>query len=659
MAAMLWLLLLSAFHAVALAQQRHFNITLGSSLTPTTNSSWFSPTGRFAFGFYEQINGYAVGISIAGMPKKTAVWTANRDSPVVPSSAVLLLSSDGKLIVQVGGKEISVINPAQDIASASMLDTGNFVLYNSDHIIIWQSFDNPTNTILPGQHLSAEQELFSSASDADDSFGIFRLKMQDDGNLVQYPVQTTDTSPYAYYATSTDGAGNNVTLNLDDDGHLYMLNSTISLKNLTDRGHPRERTIYLMKIDVDGIFRVYSHSLNQQNSSVIWSSTDDRCAPKGLCGLNGFCTNLDDQVKCSCLPGFDFVMPGNWSAGCERNFTAQTCRLKEKTSKYYAMKTVGNTKWEDISYSVLDKTTKEDCEQACLQDCNCEAALFKDTECRKQRLPLRFGRRVMTDSNLALVKVGINVVAEEGLSHQIEETKGKKLRIDILIASITLAAFALLVLGISGFLIHRNQVWTYKKIQDRSVQLYEDVAPRAFSYAQLEQATSGFKEELGRGAFGTVFKGILGEDQKVVAVKRLDRELVEGETEFQTEMKIIGRTHHRNLVRLLGYCLDGSRRLLVFEYMSNGRKCVDWSLDENESILEHWVYSCFEAGELGKLVRDEEVDRRQFERMVKLSIWCIQDEPSLRPSMKKVLLMLEGTVDIPVPPSPTSFLSAI
>ncbi|KAK4366894.1 hypothetical protein RND71_014774 [Anisodus tanguticus] len=162
----------------------------------------------------------------------------------------------------------------------------------------------------------------------------------------------------------------------------------------------------------------------------------------------------------------------------------------------------------------------------------------------------------MTDSNLALVKVGINVVAEEGLPYQIEETKGKKLRIDILIASITLAACAL------------------------SVQLWEDVAPRAFSYAQLEQATSGFKEELGRGAFGTVIKGIFG-----------------------------------------------------------GRP---------------------ESGELGKLVSDEEVDRRQFERMVKLSIWCIQDEPSLRSSMKKVLRMLEGTVEIPVPPSPpTSFPSSI
>ncbi|KAK4708178.1 hypothetical protein R3W88_029103 [Solanum pinnatisectum] len=420
MAALLWLLILSAFHAVALAQQRQFNITLGSSLTPTTNSSWFSPSRRFAFGFYEQNNGYAVGISIV----------------------------------------------------ASMLDTGNFVIYNSDHSIIWQSFDNPTNTLLPGQHISAGQELFSSASESDDSLGIFRLKMQDDGNLVQYPVNTADSAPNAYYATGTGGVGNNVSLHLDDDGLLYLLNSTKSLKNLTQGGNPRERTIiYMMKIDADGIFRVYSHSLNQQNSSAIWSSTIDGCDPKGICGLNGFCTNIDDQAKCLCLPGFDFVMLGNWSAGCERNFTAETCRLKESTSKYYAMRTVENTVWEDSTYVVLGGTTKEDCEQACLQDCNCEAALFKDRECRKQKLPLTYGRRNLDNSNLVLVKVGTNFIPNEGVPYQtIEETKGKKLRIDILIAGITLAVFALLVLGISGFLIHRNHVWTCRKIQEsRSV----------------------------------------------------------------------------------------------------------------------------------------------------------------------------------------------
>ncbi|KAF7129294.1 hypothetical protein RHSIM_Rhsim10G0140000 [Rhododendron simsii] len=91
-----------------------------------------------------------------------------------------------------------------------------------------------------------------------------------------------------------------------------------------------------------------------------------------------------------------------------------------------------------------------------------------------------------------------------------------------------------------------------------------------------------------------------------------------------------------------------------------GRKCLDWSHREDEAVLEDWVYDCYEAREMEKLVgEEEEVDMRKLERMVKVGLWCIQDEPSLRPLMKKVLLMIEGTVYIPTPPSLTSFLSAV
>ncbi|XVF14953.1 hypothetical protein REPUB_Repub09cG0105700 [Reevesia pubescens] len=87
------------------------------------------------------------------------------------------------------------------------------------------------------------------------------------------------------------------------------------------------------------------------------------------------------------------------------------------------------------------------------------------------------------------------------------------------------------------------------------------------------------------------------------------------------------------------------------------RRSVDWNLPEEEAVLEEWVYHCFQAGELCKLVvDDEEFDEKQLERMVRLGLWCVLDEPTARPSMKKVSLMLEGTVDIPIPPSPTSFV---
>ncbi|KAB1223468.1 G-type lectin S-receptor-like serine/threonine-protein kinase RLK1 [Morella rubra] len=81
--------------------------------------------------------------------------------------------------------------------------------------------------------------------------------------------------------------------------------------------------------------------------------------------------------------------------------------------------------------------------------------------------------------------------------------------------------------------------------------------------------TGGFKEELGRGSFTTVYKGEILNGQKVVAVKMPEKVFAEGERVFQTEMKVIGRTHRRNLVRLLWYCHDGTQRLLIYEYMSN------------------------------------------------------------------------------------------
>ncbi len=69
-----------------------------------------------------------------------------------------------------------------------------------------------------------------------------------------------------------------------------------------------------------------------------------------------------------------------------------------------------------------------------------------------------------------------------------------------------------------------------------------------------------------------------------------------------------------------------------------------------EIVLSNWVYKCFVARELNKIVNGEEVGKSILENMVKMGLWCIQDEPLLRPSMKSVL---EGITDIAVPPCPS------
>jgi hypothetical protein len=82
-------------------------------------------------------------------------------------------------------------------------------------------------------------------------------------------------------------------------------------------------------------------------------------------------------------------------------------------------------------------------------------------------------------------------------------------------------------------------------------------------------------------------------------------------------------------------------------------------MEVNESRLEEillstWVYQCFVARELDKIVGEEEIDKTSLENIVKVGLWCIQEEPHLRPSMKSVVLMLEGIIDISVPPCPTN-----
>ncbi|KAG5529149.1 hypothetical protein RHGRI_029730 [Rhododendron griersonianum] len=528
------------------AQQRSTNISLSSSLTPTgtNSSSWLSPSGLYAFGFYRQGSGYAVGVFAAGIQEKRVVWTANRDDPPVPGNATLSFSG-GRLVLNIPpDQNTNIADVSESISAASMLDSGNFVLYNSARRIIWQSFDNPTDTILAGQRLLTGKQLFSSASEGNHSTGLFRLKMQDDGNLLSFPLQSPDQTWYHYWESLTAFTGNNITLNLDDKGHLYLLNETggNTIKNLSAAESSNDGKIYRMTLDADGIFRVYSLTLDPKgNWSVMWTSSEDKCDPIGLCGLNGYCVTNDTEAHCKCLPGFNFVDPKIWSLRCERNFAAVSCNNTNGGSAGFEMMREENMSWEDQNYN-------------------------EDKKCKKLRLPLRYGRRSLSTSQVAFIKV-----AKEHLPSPPERTK-KELRLEtVLIIGASLVTFAIMVLTISGFLIYRNRVWVYKKISEKGyIEFAGDIVLRTFTFVELQQLTNGFREELGRGASGIVYKGVIPYNQKVVAVKKLEKALAEGEREFQREIKVIGRTHHRNLVQLIGYCLDGPNRLLVYEYMCNG-----------------------------------------------------------------------------------------
>ena len=283
-----------------------------------------------------------------------------------------------------------------------------------------------------------------------------------------------------------------------------------------------------------------------------------------------------------------------------------------------------------------------------------------------------------------------------------------------------------------------------------------------FTYNKLEEATNGFKDQLGRGAFGTVYKGVLNhENGNFIAVKKLDKMVKEGEQEFETEVKPIGRTNHKNLVQPLGFCNEGQNRLLVYEFMSNcslatflgtakgllylheecstqiiqcdirpqnilldgfltarisdfglakllktdktqtmtairgteGYVAPEWFKtvpitfkvdvysfgivllelifcrknfepeleDEYQMVLAEWAYDCYHKGKLDLLLENDQETLNKMERLEKfvmIAIWCIQEDPSRRPTMKKVIQMLEGAIQVPLPPDLSSSISS-
>ncbi|KAL7150114.1 hypothetical protein ABFS83_05G087600 [Erythranthe nasuta] len=130
-----------------------------------------------------------------------------------------------------------------------------------------------------------------------------------------------------------------------------------------------------------------------------------------------------------------------------------------------------------------------------------------------------------------------------------------------ILAAIILAAFVYLYIRVRIY--RENRTMIGKFLQD-----YKALKPSRFSYSDIKGITHQFNEKLGEGGYGIVYKGKLNNEIDV-AVKVLNNSKGNGE-EFVNEVSTIGRIHHVNIVRLLGFCADGFRRALVYEFLPNG-----------------------------------------------------------------------------------------
>uniref|UniRef100_A0A453EGJ0 non-specific serine/threonine protein kinase n=1 Tax=Aegilops tauschii subsp. strangulata TaxID=200361 RepID=A0A453EGJ0_AEGTS len=201
--------------------------------------------------------------------------------------------------------------------------------------------------------------------------------------------------------------------------------------------------------------------------------------------------------------------------------------------------------------------SSRECEAVCYSDCSCTAYAFNIT-CLLWYGDLN-NTVILLDSGSNGYRMYIRLAKQKnwGSSFNKKEKPYSKMELFLIIAVLLSLIF------ISLALLRRRQTKLY---MDRPANSNSGLT--IFSNAQIKKATGNFSEKLGEGGFGCVFKGTLP-GSPMVAVKKL-KDLGQGEKQFRAEVQSIGMIQHINLVRLFGFCAEGSKRLLVYEYMESG-----------------------------------------------------------------------------------------
>ncbi|OAY41375.1 putative receptor protein kinase ZmPK1 isoform X2 [Manihot esculenta] len=542
----------SLFFSSSFSEARNF-LPRGSSLSVEHHSDILvSPNRTFTCGFYWiGDNAYSFSVWFTNSKERTVVWMANRDRPVNGRGSRISLRRNGAMVLtDVDGSTIWETNTTStDVSGAEVLDSGNLVLKDPRGKIIWQSFDFPTDTLLPNQFFTKSTKLISS---------------------IYWP--NPDFKVFASGRTNYNGSRIAV---FDEMGN--FLSSDQLQFSASDMGFGILRRLTM---DFDGNLRLYS--LNNETGlwETTWEAMLEQCKVHGICGRNAICV-YTPEPKCSCPPGYEVTEHGNWNKGCKPKFTIENCSQEWRFVQVPQVDFYGF----DLNYS--QSISRDSCLKLCLEDCRCAAfsyrvsgeglcftksALFNGYKSPNfpgsiyMKLPASVGRFESAILN------GTNPICKSNDStlmmgsSSMYDTIGKKVKWAYLYW------FASSI-GVIEILFIVSVWWLALGIHDVPESLAEGYRAitsqfRKFSYSELKRATKNFKEELGRGGSGAVYKGILA-DERAVAVKRLAGLSYQGEDVFWAEVSTIGKINHMNLVRMWGFCSEANHRLLVYEYLEN------------------------------------------------------------------------------------------
>lgn len=496
---------------------------------------------------------------------KKVVWVANRDNPIADKSGILMIDEFGRLIISHSGGSVFVSNsvPAENNATASamLLDSGNFILMeqNSDGSTrqnLWQSFDYPTDTLLPGMKLGMglkttdRWSLTSWISENNPAKGSFTLTC---GSNIGASMMVIWWQGNAYWTSGNWQNGHfEFVPRLSNDG--YNNFSLISNEN--------------------EMYFTYSLNKNHNLSRYMIDSTGAILEITGLAPFGG--------GPCSY---------GSYP-GCVKQ---QLPECRKPDDRFEQRK--GFMSGEGFKFDGNYNLSLFDCREKCMNNCSCIAYAFTEnnqTSCTIWSKGVNFKENNYSYSQEIYVLIVVKAkwwiwfvpslagfvallvlcVLYNFIQRKIREKGKSEAEQEILLCE----------LGVSTANSSRSRKRKVFKRGKKKVSVLQ-----FFSYESIAAATNNFATtcKLGEGGFGPVYKGKLADGQEV-AIKRLSKNSGQGVVEFKNEIILIAKLQHTNLVRLVGCCIQREEKMLIYEYMHN--KSLDLFLfDPMKKDLLDWT----------------------------------------------------------------------
>ncbi|XP_028761530.1 G-type lectin S-receptor-like serine/threonine-protein kinase SD3-1 isoform X2 [Neltuma alba] len=534
-------------------------IPLGSKLLVADNDCWVSSNGDFALGFFnisDQPNLYSIGIhyNSKSIPtsQQTVVWTAGADI-TVGNESYFHLTQQGELILFDSLRGIPIWTSKtgnRSIVSAALRDNGNLVLLDKEQNTVWQSFDDPSDTLLPGQSLYVNQTLRAASKNSLSSY--YSLDLNASGQL-----QLRWESSIVYWVSNSPSTSN-LSAFLTPSGAVQLRQQSLKpVWSVFGEDHNDSVNYRFLRLDSDGNLRLYSWIETAQLWRTVWQAVENQCKVFATCGQRGICGfTASGATDCRCP--FELTDSINCMVPYKECESGSIMLTFKNTFLY-------GTYPPDESVII---SSLQQCEQLCLNDFQCTFATYFNNgsgQCSLRKTPYVTGYADPSLSSISFVKRCSDPLAVNPNPKQPPPSEQPmELCLPCLIgaASGTFFIFAMVQLGI-GFCIYKRKGFTGRKTATLGLASPHLKGLAVLSFSEIKSLTGDFRNQIGP----TMFKGLMPNNHLVTIINL--NAFIE-ERKFRGAVMKMGSIQHKDLAKLEGYCCEFNHRFMVYEYAKNG-----------------------------------------------------------------------------------------